>query len=373
MSRWKELKEAACLSGSQEDVATCLAPVQSWEDATSGLTLYAPNPFVIELLRERFTPLLREAKEHYGKVTLLVGDPPREGDTVTAVRVQSPPPARSPVEVLNRPATIGEGPRFPVVWPHSQYAVISHLARSSLFSATRFGPKTPRPYFKNHLLVSAEGVEIRTTGEQLTVDDGEVHMQVMNYQLASGLPLGADVPITLAGLTFDLGKNSDGGKGLNQTRESLYRLRGTEISIKVASRGGQELRSFTGNLLNHIGARMRRGDRDAAYSFSLRPEIFQLFGVDTVYRIDRRISRALRAKLAQWLHRYYSTHQHPYPMKLETLQRMCGAKASPKKFREQMREALNELVDHQFLAEWRIDEDLVFVRRAGGIALPPST
>jgi hypothetical protein len=51
-----------------------------------------------------------------------------------------------------------------------------------------------------------------------------------------------------------------------------------------------------------------------------------MFGRDGWTQIDWSIRQNLRGHpLAQWLHGFYSTHAQPYPLKIETLHKLCGS------------------------------------------------
>jgi len=79
----------------------------------------------------------------------------------------------------------------------------------------------------------------------------------------------------------------------------------------------------------------------------------------------------LRGKpLALWLHGYYASHAEPFPVKVETLHRLCGSKEKILyNFRHQLRKALDELKSCGAVAGWQIDPetDLVTVDRGAAI------
>jgi hypothetical protein len=80
--------------------------------------------------------------------------------------------------------------------------------------------------------------------------------------------------------------------------------------------------------------------------------------------------QALRRKpLALWLHGYYATHAKPLPLKVDTLRSLSGSKTNAlRKYRQQLRKALNELKAIGAIASWQIDAaDLVIVDRGDAI------
>ena len=80
-----------------DDLHTWLKPLHADFDG-EGLTLYAPNPFVLEQVQERFLPRIREVVAHYAggalPISLVLGSRPR-GATASdnVVRVESVPDA----------------------------------------------------------------------------------------------------------------------------------------------------------------------------------------------------------------------------------------------------------------------------------------
>jgi TrfA protein len=66
---------------------------------------------------------------------------------------------------------------------------------------------------------------------------------------------------------------------------------------------------------------------------------------------------------------YYATHAKPLPVKVETLRNLSGSKtAALFKFRQQLRQALDELKAISAIAAWQIDDaDLVTVDRGNAI------
>jgi len=71
-----------------------------------------------------------------------------------------------------------------------------------------------------------------------------------------------------------------------------------------------------------------RDDSTGRYVLLLNPRMTVLFGRDGWTQIDWSIRQVLRGyPLAQWLHGFYSTHAKPYPLKIETLHKLCGSEA----------------------------------------------
>jgi len=57
---------------SADDIHTYLAPLQASEDTAGGLTLWAPNPYTLETIRERFLEPITQTLEHYAGAPVAV-------------------------------------------------------------------------------------------------------------------------------------------------------------------------------------------------------------------------------------------------------------------------------------------------------------
>jgi hypothetical protein len=79
--------------------------------------------------------------------------------------------------------------------------------------------------------------------------------------------------------------------------------------------------------------------------------------------IDLEQRKALPEGIATKLHSYWSSHKEPYPVRVETLQRLCGSQNELRFFRRELKKALDALVDVGFLETWGIEIDLVAVIR----------
>jgi hypothetical protein len=71
-----------------------------------------------------------------------------------------------------------------------------------------------------------------------------------------------------------------------------------------------------------------------------------------------------RNNLAKWLHGFYSSHEQPYPYKVETIHRLSGSSIERLgDFRKAVRKALSDITKLGVLISWSIDAktDLVSV------------
>jgi chromosomal replication initiator protein len=88
-SVWPRCLERLEAELSAEDVHTWLKPLQA-SPRPDGLTLYAPNAFVVDIVRERYLARIRELTGHYAgreaDVTLEVGSLRRESIPAISIR-----------------------------------------------------------------------------------------------------------------------------------------------------------------------------------------------------------------------------------------------------------------------------------------------
>ena len=97
----------------------------------------------------------------------------------------------------------------------------------------------------------------------------------------------------------------------------------------------------------------------------LRP----LFAADQFTQVEWAVRHKLDGKpLAQWLHGFYASHAAPFPLKIETLHRLCGSEAGEMwKFAQTLRKALDDVAEasaaHGEGFSYEIRGDLVHVEK----------
>jgi len=99
MDAWPRCLERLEAELPAEDVHTWLKPLQA-EERADGVVLYAPNAFIVEQVRDRYLPRIRELAQHFGglNVALEIGSRPRAAEPVRpAVAATTPSAASRPV------------------------------------------------------------------------------------------------------------------------------------------------------------------------------------------------------------------------------------------------------------------------------------
>lgn len=171
--------------------------------------------------------------------------------------------------------------------------------------------------------------------------------------------LGDEVRITAYQLLKLLGK-ANSGQNRTDLNKRLSELNATALEIKS---GGK---SYEGSLIEKV----YRDEHSGEYVIVLDAKIRILFERDMFTQFDLSVRQTLQGHpLAQWLHGFYASHAKPYPIKVETLHRLCGSEtANLKDYRAKLRKALGavssafESIGKVFNAEIR-DDDMVYVEK----------
>ncbi|MCE5361368.1 MAG: hypothetical protein JJ714_10455, partial [Acidithiobacillus sp.] len=238
-------------------------------------------------------------------------------------------------------------------WSDSVCSVPNVCLRSALFGAIRKGR---RRYLSGEKIAAIEGVEIHYKGERLDQGDLDVYEAVLH--LLRDQPLGKECHTTSYALLKLMGKNDTGGnRGVLKNR--IERLCATAVTIKTASF------TYIGSFVNEA----YKDERTHEWVIVLNPKLKALFTPDQYTQIQWAIRRDLEGhQLAQWLHGFYASHAKPYPIKIETLHRLCGSEAIlMNDFAKKLRKALDAITEacakhgEQFIYE--ICGDLVHVTK----------
>ncbi|MCA3104268.1 MAG: TrfA family protein [Rhodocyclaceae bacterium] len=235
------------------------------------------------------------------------------------------------------------------LWPEPKRGAPNSFIRSALFAAIH---SKDRQFFKETVLASQDGIEIRYTGEQLNQADLDVWETIVH--LARDQPLGTVASFTAHGLLKAMGMPT-GNSQHRQLHSTLLRLTACAVEVKHDGK-------------TYFGPLIKSGAKDEVtrhYGIELNRGIIKLFGENQWTALDWKQRQALRSQpLAQALHAFYSSHREPFAVKLATLQAYTGSRnRQAASFKRQVRVALSELVEVGFLAAFEIKDDLVTVRR----------
>ena len=235
------------------------------------------------------------------------------------------------------------------LWAEVCRGVPNSILRSALFGLVRHGQRSFQQRVEK---ASVEGIKIIHTGPQLDQADLDVWEQAL--QLARTGGLGCRIQFTASQFLKSIGRGN--GKSQHEWLKGAFaRLASSVVEIKDARR------TYFGPILHHGG----RDDQSGRYVIEMNPKIVELYGLDGWSSVEFGQRMALKRRpLAQWLHGYYSSHARPFPVKVETLQRLCGSQnLALKGFKQDLKEALERL-EKVTNWTWKIDDsDLVHLSK----------
>lgn len=220
--------------------------------------------------------------------------------------------------------------QFPL-WPEPVRAVPNGFLRSALFGAIAKGR---RRYMEGEKIAALDGIEIRYTGQRLDQGDLDVWESVLH--VARLQTMGEQCRVTAYAMLKVLGK-TDTGSNRETLHKRLMRLKANALEVK------QGRYSYAGSLISDV----YRDTETHEYVLILNPKLWPLFATDQFTQIEWSVRRALDGKpLAQWLHGFYASHAKPFPLKIETLHRLCGSEAGEMwKFAQTLRKALDDVAE----------------------------
>ena len=237
-------------------------------------------------------------------------------------------------------------------WPDKARGIPNLCLRSALFGVIRRGR---RRAVKKEVIASLKGVTIRYTGWRLDQGDFDVLTQTLHFQArqidtASRQFLRIKVKPFLTAIGRQTGKS-----GREWLKDSLRRLTATAVEIEAElNQGyGKGIFRYTGSLVDEFYF----NDEDQSYVIRINPKLTGLFDVGwTQLQWQQRLG--LKTDLAKWLHGFYASHRHPYPVKIMTLKYLCGSECSRLvDFRRSLRTAMAELLQVNAVEGWEIDQD----------------
>ncbi len=227
------------------------------------------------------------------------------------------------------------------LWPEPMRGVPNGILRSALFGAVKRGK---RRYMEREPVAAVDGVDLIYTGPRLDQADLDVWEGALH--LARLIPLGDRIEFTEKGFLKLIGRGGEGGENIGKSdrewlKKTLARLKANAVEVK------QGPYAYGGSLVDEYF----RDESTGRYVLILNPRMKVMFGRDGWTQIDWSIRQALRGyPLAQWLHGFYSTHAQPYPLKVETLHKLCGSETGA--------EAKTDAERHKAVTGWR-DDSLV--------------
>jgi hypothetical protein len=230
---------------------------------------------------------------------------------------------RKPLPSAPLPKTVVQLP----LWPEPVRAVPNGFLRSALFGAVTKGK---RRTIDGEDIAALDGVSIRYKGDRLDQGDLDVWESVLHaarlQELGTQCRATSYSILKLMGLT-------DTGKNRKTLHSRIERLVACALTVK------QGRYSYIGSLI----AGAAKDEETQEWVIELNPKLAPLFAADQFTQIEWDVRHELAGKpLAQWLHGFYASHAKPYPIKIETLHKLCGSEAGEMwKFTQTLRKALD--------------------------------
>ena len=241
------------------------------------------------------------------------------------------------------------------LWPESVRAVPNGFLRSALFGAIAKGR---RRYINGEDLAAVDGVTIRYKGERLDQGDLDVWESVLHAVRLQ--ELGSQCRVTSYALLKLMGK-TDTGKNRTTLHNRIERLVANAVTVK------QGRYTYIGGLIRFAA----KDEETQEWVIELDEKLRPLFAGDQFTQVEWGVRHALDGhQLAQWLHGFYASHAKPFPLKVETLHRLCGSEAGlMSDFAKKLRKALDAVAEasaaHGEGFSYAVRGDLVHVEKKG--------
>ena len=238
------------------------------------------------------------------------------------------------------------------LWPEPVRAVPNGFLRSALFGAIAKGR---RRYINGEDLAAVDGVTIRYKGERLDQGDLDVWESVLHAVRLQ--ELGSQCRLTSYALLKLMGK-TDTGKNRTTLHNRIERLVANAVTVK------QGRYTYIGGLIRFAA----KDEETQEWVIELDEKLRPLFAGDQFTQIEWAVRHELDGKpLAQWLHGFYASHAKPFPMKVETLLRLCGSESELRRYRQTLGDALDAVAEacaaHGEGFSYEIRGDLVHVEK----------
>jgi hypothetical protein len=242
------------------------------------------------------------------------------------------------------------------LWDDEKRGVPNPFIRSGLFSVKN---TETRIFMQKMPIASLSNYQVTYTGQELQQDDLSVWMSLIN--LARNQPMSDSILFTGYSLVKDLGWRMH-SESYRRAKESIERLKVTGIEISTNNKET----AYSGSLIREYAWTAQDSKGNARWMIRFESRVSSLFMEDTTTLLEWETRKKIgtRATVAQWLHSFYSSHRDPIPLTVEKLYELCRSGDSLSSFRRNIKNALNKLVDVEFLTHYSIINDAVHVQKA---------
>lgn len=251
-------------------------------------------------------------------------------------------------------------------WPDDQRGMPNEMLRSSFVTARQSGPRVE---MKGTVIATNAGRTMLYWGEELRKKDEDVLLEI--YHRQRGQPLGT--PIICQPKDFLRSMRwPDSGRSYTELYECLERIQRASIHFKLDEDGtGRDYEIIQGPLLTKLRIAHYESVGLREIEVTVNPQTRDLWTAYHYTLIDFETRLQLSGPLAPFMHRYYSSHRKPFPVSVAYLQKLCGSgTTSLARFKQSLKEALQQLVDVGFLSGFFFDSSnkVHVVRRSDELA-----
>lgn len=247
-----------------------------------------------------------------------------------------------------------------------------------------FSVSTKPDYKERHYENGKHWVAIKPSGDGLaTVHDRDILIYCIS-QIMAALNEGREVSQVVRFKAYDLlqatNRGTD-GRGYQQLRAALSRLRGTTIETNITTADLEVLEGF-GLIESYKIVRETREGRMLDLELKLSDWVFNAIRANEVLTIHRdyfRLRKPLERRIYE-IARKHCGQQTSWRIGLEKLQNKCGSSSTLKEFRRLIRNIVEQDELHSHLPDYaiRLDEDADMVeftkrgkmRRSAQASLP---
>ena len=251
-------------------------------------------------------------------------------------------------------AGLAARPKYLPEWPEGQRAMPNEILRSALFNCRN--RREPRRFMKEEEIAVIGDGQVIYRGEELRQDDELVWLHLLH--LVKKIPLGECVEFTPYSFVRALSWPVK-GQSYERLRICLSRMQATAIRIQ-----SKRLGCFVSvSLIQMFRSKNERMENLTRWQVWVGKEMRLLFDEEFLTRMNWETRKSLPDGIASKLFGYWASHREPFPVKISTLKRLCSSEMSPKHFRLELKRSLYILEAAGFLESWRLDGDMVLVKR----------
>jgi hypothetical protein len=227
------------------------------------------------------------------------------------------------------------------LWPDEMRRMPNAVLRGSLF---RVGQER-EVLINRTLIASVAGYEIRYNGQTWNQHDADTLQQLIHYGRPH--PLGTRVEFSAHAFLKSLGRPT-GGSAHERLKNDIARLGSGYVEVTSVKEG----KTFGGTFFS----RLARDEHVSNYVIYLNPDLLNLYQAGWA-EIDFEARQALgRNDIAKWAQGFYSSHEAPYDMTVKEVHRICGSSSTLRKFRQNLKAAIEKLVEVGVLKSWSYDQ-----------------